>query len=139
MSRTEMNRLEMTLDEQTKVIQNLIESYRSLVNQEAKARKNDNQKHLAACLAGQQRVLGKIDQLMPAKSQGQSQKRTSAPQPAIAKAVTSQSSNEVSGGVDDSKQDFSSPAGPKAEILMASPFGFGFNPLGLSTHSRALC
>ena len=57
------NRTEMTRDQRERSISTLIESYRSLLEQEKAARSNRDEHHLKACLAGQQRVLNRLARL----------------------------------------------------------------------------
>jgi hypothetical protein len=64
METTKMNQIGKSSDEKTRITQKLLESYKSLIFQEAKARENNNQKHLAACLSGQQKVLDEINRLL---------------------------------------------------------------------------
>ncbi len=54
---------EKTQDEKRRTAEELVRSYNELVEQEKTARANGNARHLAACLAGQQKTLRRLKHL----------------------------------------------------------------------------
>jgi len=107
---------EMSKDETNRANQILIDSYKSLVDQEIKARKNGDERHLKACLAGQQKVLRRINYLTGRSSSLKAE--TVTPKPAATKSESHQSSS----------------IGQQGFYYMT-----GFAPLDLLSHQAICC